>query len=269
MIRALALACHPGPTVAVTLLAVLLGLGVGLGAGDVVLLGAAVSTGQLAIGWTNDAVDAERDRVAGRRDKPAARGAVSVGVLRAAVAVALPATLVLSFLLGWRAALAALTLVAAGIAYDLGLKATWWSGAAYAVGFGALPCAPYLALPGHPAPPWWAPVTGALLGLAAHVGNVLPDLDDDIAAGVRGLPHRIGVGPSRALLGVALVGAGLAAVVGSSSLARPVAVAGLVVVVLGSAAALATAVRRPSSVVTFYLVVVVALVDVVLFVLAA
>lgn len=267
-LAALAAACHPGPTVAVTVLAALLGAGVGLGAGDVVVLTAAVLSGQLAIGWTNDAVDADRDRASGRRDKPAASGAVSPTVLRVAAGIALPVTVALSLLLGWRAGVAALLLVAAGLAYDLGLKSTWWSGAAYAVGFGALPAAPYLALPGHPWPPWWAPVTGALLGLAAHVGNVLPDLDEDLAAGVRGLPHRLGVGGSRVLLTAALVGAGAASTLGSGSLATEVAVVGLVLVTVGAVLAVVLAVRRPSSPATFYAVVAAALVDVVLFVLA-
>ena len=35
---------------------------------------AAVSTGQLSIGWSNDALDAARDRLAGRTDKPVAAG---------------------------------------------------------------------------------------------------------------------------------------------------------------------------------------------------
>jgi 4-hydroxybenzoate polyprenyltransferase len=38
---------------------------------------------------------------------------------------------------------------------------------------------------------WWLPVVGALLGVGAHLVNVLPDLDDDAATGVHGLPHRI------------------------------------------------------------------------------
>jgi len=35
-------------------------------------------------------------------------------------------------------------------------------------------------------------VAAALFGVAAHFANVLPDLDDDNATGIRGLPHRIG-----------------------------------------------------------------------------
>ena len=36
------------------------------------------------------------------------------------------------------------------------------------------------------------PVAGALLGVGAHLVNALPDLADDEATGVRGLPHRLG-----------------------------------------------------------------------------
>ena len=35
-------------------------------------------------------------------------------------------------------------------------------------------------------------MAGALLGVAAHFANVLPDLADDRRTGVSGLPHRLG-----------------------------------------------------------------------------
>ena len=73
LIRALALSCHPIPSVAVTAisagLVALADLPIGRGA----LVTGAVFTGQLSIGWSNDYLDAERDRaavtgpVAGRR----------------------------------------------------------------------------------------------------------------------------------------------------------------------------------------------------------
>ena len=56
--------------------------------------------------------------------------------------------------------------------------------------FGALAAVPSLALPVVDVP-WWQPVVGALLGVGAHLLNVLPDLDDDAATGVAGLPHRL------------------------------------------------------------------------------
>ena len=82
--------------------------------------------------------------------------------------------------------------VAAGWAYNLGLKRTWWSWLPYAVAFGALPAFVSLAGPDGEAPPWWWPVAGALLGVGAHLLNVLPDLADDEATDVRGFPHRLG-----------------------------------------------------------------------------
>ncbi|NED01476.1 hypothetical protein G3I55_07380, partial [Streptomyces sp. SID6648] len=54
----LALACHPGPALAVTALACALALGSGLGGPRSGLLTAAVLTGQLSVGWCNDAYDA-------------------------------------------------------------------------------------------------------------------------------------------------------------------------------------------------------------------
>jgi 4-hydroxybenzoate polyprenyltransferase len=35
-------------------------------------------------------------------------------------------------------------------------------------------------------------LSGGLLGVAAHLANVLPDLGDDVATGIRRLPHQIG-----------------------------------------------------------------------------
>ncbi|HWC84394.1 MAG TPA: UbiA family prenyltransferase [Pseudonocardiaceae bacterium] len=264
-VRGLLGACHPLPAAAVTVIAVLLALGVGLGPGSVALFGAAVLTGQLSIGWSNDRIDAARDRATGRRDKPAAQGAVSARVLTVAAGLSLLAAVALSLALGWRAGLVALVLVAAGWAYNLGLKSTIWSGPAYLIGFAALPAAAYLALPTHPAPPWWTPLTGALLGLGAHLANVLPDLRADAATGVRGLPHRLGSRAGGVLLALVLAAASMVIVLGSGNLPTwlclPGAAIGLACAGLG--------LRRPDSPLAFRATLVVALVDVVLFVLAA
>jgi heme o synthase len=100
-----------------------------------------------------------------------------------------------------------LVAVAAGWVYDLSGKSRWWSVVPYVVGFGLVPTFVVLALPGPSWPPAWLPVAGALLGAGAHFANVLPDLDDDAATGVRGLPHRIGASASRAAAGVLLLSA--------------------------------------------------------------
>ena len=187
----LLLACHPGPTAAVSALAGVLAVGSG-GGGRSVLIVAAVLAGQLSVGWSNDWVDAGRDAAVGRPDKPVADGRVAVGTVRGAAIAAAAACVVLSLLLGRAAGVVHLAAVASAWAYNLGVKRTAWSWAPYALSFGLLPMALALALPGRPTAAWWAMAAGALLGVGAHGANVLPDLLDDVATGVRGLPHRVG-----------------------------------------------------------------------------
>jgi len=203
----LLLAAHPLPSVAVTGLATLLAVTAGAPARTAVLVAAAVLVGQLSVGWCNDWLDADRDVAAGRADKPVATGRVTRDAVRAAALVALVATVPLSAALGWRAGLAHLGFVASAWSYDVRLKSTVWSWAPYAVSFGLLPDVVSLALPGHPAAAWWAVVAGALLGVGAHLVNVLPDLDDDRATGVRGMPHRLGRNGSGVLACAVLVAA--------------------------------------------------------------
>ena len=61
-------AAHPGPAVAVTVLAGLLCLAWGVGVASTALVVAAVLTSQLSIGWSNDLVDLRRDVAVGRTD---------------------------------------------------------------------------------------------------------------------------------------------------------------------------------------------------------
>ncbi|MEV7085949.1 UbiA family prenyltransferase [Streptomyces sp. NPDC093085] len=204
---ALLRACHPGPTVAVTLLVAGLAMAAGQNGRGTALATAAVVTGQLSVGWSNDAVDAARDGAAGRGDKPVAGGAVGAGTVRVAALVALALCVPLSLGYGAAAGTVHLLGVAAGWAYNLGLKATVVSWLPYAVGFGALPAFVTLGLPGHPPPVWWMVAAAALVGVGAHLGDVLPDIADDLAAGVRGAPQRLGPTAVRWLLPAPLVAA--------------------------------------------------------------
>jgi 4-hydroxybenzoate polyprenyltransferase len=207
-------ACHPGPTVAVTTLVVALAVVSGRDAAGCALVAAAVLAGQLATGWCNDAVDADRDTVAGRTDKPIVEGVVSVGVVRAAAVVALVLCAPLSLAAGALAGTVHLVGVAAAWAYDLGLKATAASWLPYAVGFGSLPAFVTLGLPGHPWPAWWVLLAAALLGCGAHLANVLPDIGADLATGVRGWPQRLGATRVRMLVPVPLLVASVLLVFG-------------------------------------------------------
>ena len=221
-------ACHPGPAFAVTLLAGLLAGAVGLGPGSITLVVAAVLTGQLSIGWSNDLIDLARDRAVGRADKPLVDGRVSERAVRVACGLALVATVPLSLACGPLAGLVHLVSVAAGWAYNLGVKSTPWSWLPYAVAFGALPA--FVSLTDRPdqVPALWLPLAGALLGVGAHFVNVLPDLADDAATGVRGLPHRIGARASAAVAAGVLVAAALVIVVGAPVDSVPVAATALV-----------------------------------------
>jgi len=202
---AMARAAHLEPALAVTTVAVLLAIAAGVPAGRTVLVGVAVLAGQAAIGWCNDWLDADRDRAVGRADKPLVQGLVRASSLRSGTLAAAVLTVVASLALGVVPGLLLLVLAASGLAYDAGLKRTVLSPLPYLTGFGALPAGVVAAAPGPPVAPWWLVAAGAALGGAAHVANVAPDIADDLATGVRGLPHRVGPVPS-AVAGAVLLG---------------------------------------------------------------
>ncbi len=246
---------------AVTLVGTLLALAVGLRGTDVLSVTFTVLASQLTVGWTNDALDASRDSVVGRTDKPIPAGAVSrrtvaVGALLAAVAVP-----PLALTLGWPAGLLMIVATVAGLAYDWPLKFTVASVLPYYVAFGSLAAYVPAGHPGSPVP-WWLVAAGALLGGGAHFANALPDLADDARTGVRGLPHRLGASGSAVAAAVQLLGATALLAFGP----RPVSwtaggIFGAAVIVLPVGWWLA---RTPGSRWAFRSVLVVALLDVLL-----
>ncbi|WP_308288447.1 UbiA family prenyltransferase [Streptomyces macrolidinus] len=210
----LARASHPEPAVTVTALATALAATSGRGPTGCALVAAAVLTGQLSVGWSNDWIDRARDAAADRRDKPLVAGASRPRAVAVAAGWALGLCVPLSLASGPAAGAAHLTCVAAAWAYNLGVKRTVLSWLPYAVAFGLLPAFVTLGLPGRPWPPVWAVTAGALLGVGAHLTNVLPDIDADLAAGVRGLPQRLGRCRTRYLAPVPLFAASTVLVFG-------------------------------------------------------
>ncbi|SDF16541.1 4-hydroxybenzoate polyprenyltransferase [Blastococcus fimeti] len=174
----------------------------------------AVLAGQASIGWSNDWLDADRDRAVARPDKPVVQGAVDPGLLRSAALASAAVAVVVSLLLGIVPGLLLLALVASGWAYNAGLKRTAASALPYVTGFGSLPAGVVAAAPGSPSAPWWLVAAGGALGAAAHLANVAPDLEDDLATGVRGLPHRLGATVSAVTGAVLLLAASLVLVLG-------------------------------------------------------
>ncbi|MEO7069771.1 MAG: UbiA family prenyltransferase, partial [Nostocoides sp.] len=193
----------------------------------------AVLAGQLTIGWSNDLIDLVRDRAAGRRDKPLARGDVSPGVVRTALVVTAVATVVLSVACGLAAGVIHLVLVVgSGWAYNLGLKRTGASFIPYAVGFGALPHVVTLTSDETPSVQAWVTVAAALLGVGVHLFNALPDLADDAATGVEGLPHRLGEARLRLAATLALLAATAVCLLGAALPGAAAAAGALVAIAL-------------------------------------
>ena len=265
LLRGLARSCHPLPTVAVTAIGGALAALAGNPPGRVVLVILAVLAGQLSIGWSNDAIDAERDLRSQRADKPVAVGTVPLAVVARAGGLALVLAIALSALLGPRGGGAALLIVASGWAYNAGLKATIWSWVPYAVAFGALPAVATLARSDHPAPAGWAVAAGALLGVAAHLANAAPDLADDLAAGVRGLPHRLGARGTSLLGPVLLASAAVVVFLGAASVHSRWRIAALAVSLCAAAAAAVIATRAEPGRRYFVVTLIAAGLDVVLF----
>lgn len=254
-------ACHPEPTAAVTVVAVLLAIATGRGASGVVAVAAAVLASQLAVGWSNDAIDAGRDAAVGRPDKPIVAGTVSRRTVAISAVVAAVLTPPLALLSGVAAGLVATLALVSALLYNWPLKSTVGSVLPYAVSFAALPAFVVL---GVSRPAWWLLVAGALLGAGAHFANVLPDLDDDARTGVRGLPHLLGARRS-AVAAAGLLFAATAVLAfgppGPPSWAglAAFAIAAVVLLIGGYAAS-----RRAGSRAAFRSVMVVALLDVLL-----
>ena len=120
---ALLRSCHPGPTATVTFLSLVLGLAAGLEPLTLALVVVGVLAGQLSIGFSNDWIDADRDRRVGRTDKPLAQGLVgqAVAVAAAPRRRGRGPPVVRSRA---RRPVAHVVLVAVGWAYNAGLKRT-------------------------------------------------------------------------------------------------------------------------------------------------
>ncbi|WP_199035447.1 UbiA family prenyltransferase [Glycomyces salinus] len=260
---ALARSCHPLPALGVTAVAAGLIAGTGRPVAAAFAATAAVLAGQLSVGWLNDLVDAPRDAQVGRPGKPVAAGEIGPGPVRVAVAAAAVAAVVLSLLSGLAAGGAHVIALVFAWAYDLGVKATALSVLPYAVSFGLLTAFVSLGAPGGAFPPIWLFAAGAALGCGAHFANVLPDLDDDAATGVRGLPHRLGPNASQLIAAALVLTASVLLAFGPPGPPSALALAAVPV----SAAVLAAGLifgRRPRSRAAFHAVILVALIDVAL-----
>jgi 4-hydroxybenzoate polyprenyltransferase len=189
-------ASHPLPLTLVVSLTVLIGLVSNDDDGDVnvrrlAFVAAAMLFSQLAIGWTNDYVDRDRDR-AFQPSKPVASGLVPVGWLPPLSVVAIVA----SFAAGAALGLSPLAFLAggtaAGLAYDFWFKDTRLSWLPYVVAFALLPPFVWSALDVYDGDYWSLYVVGLPLAIAAHLANTIPDIEADAASGRHNLAVLLG-----------------------------------------------------------------------------
>jgi len=269
MLRTLVRSSHPGPTVAVSLIAGALSWGAGLAPWTIAVITIMILFNQLSVGLSNDWLDADRDIRVGRTDKPIAKGEISTTHV-AVVAIACAAVSVgLSFLVGPLAALAHAVFLISGWAYNLGLKSTMASVVPYITGFGALPLVVTLSSDPPQLAAWWAITAGASLGVAAHFSNVVPDLVDDDATGVRGVPHRAGASASAIVIAISLVAAALSATLGPGEAPSIVAVIGVGATLGLAGLSIILVARRRISRLLFRLTIAAALIDVALLLFSA
>jgi len=100
--------------------------------------------------------------------------------------------------------------IACGVAYNFYFKFSMLSPLPYAIAFAALPSSVVISKDLNP--PLWMLIGGALFGMAAHFINVIKDMDQDQASGIKGLPQRLGKVKSIAAAAV-LIAVGIAALV--------------------------------------------------------
>ena len=244
---ALLRAAHLLPSIAVTAFTTAAAGAAGRSAAGCLLVAAAVATGQLSNGWSNDLLDRGRDVEAGRTDKPLATGELSPSLVVRACAAAVVLCVPLSLASGAVAGGVHLAAVAGGWAYNLGLKRTVLSALPYAGSFALLTAFATLGLPDSSWPQPWALAAGGLLGVGAHFLNVVPDVAADLTAGVRGLPQRLGAARSAVLGAVLLGGACALVVLGPGAPVPGWALAGLAVAATTATSAAVVGRRRQTT----------------------
>lgn len=245
-------ATHPIPAASVTALVAALLAARGADAFTLSWAVASTAAGQASVGWSNDFLDRFEDARAVRREKPLVGGAVAPTTVGRGAAAAFAASVALSVPLGLPEATVMAAAVSSAWLYNLGLKRTVASWSPYAVSFGLVPVYAWLATGGLP--PGWLVGAAGLLGVGAHLTNVLADLEADAAAGHRGLPHRLG--PHASLLAACgLLLSVLALVLAASGAWRSPSVGQVIAALaaVGFVAAVYLAVRRGAARAGFHL----------------
>ncbi len=203
MTRALLKASHFGPTLVVTAIGALIASA--YYSFETIPIAAAIFSGQLIVGWSNDLIDYSDDLAHNRTNKPLVANQISYTALQRALFILIPISFLATITspLGIKGGLLYFFGIGCGAAYNLYFKFTVLSPLPYAIAFAALPsCIP---ISKGLTPPLWMYVGGALFGTAAHFINVIKDMDQDRASNIGGLPQRIGTKGSITIAAVLII----------------------------------------------------------------
>ncbi|MEX2226098.1 MAG: UbiA family prenyltransferase [Dehalococcoidia bacterium] len=153
---------------------------------------------QSAIGTTNDLFDRELDART-KPWKPLVAGVIRPEMATALLIALVAATAILGITLGVASFALAMLGLSCGLAYDVRLKRSMFSAVPFMVAIPTLPIWVWVTLGEWENSLLWLAPLGALIGLALHLANTLPDLREDARFGVRGLAHRLGATRSAAI----------------------------------------------------------------------
>ena len=210
-LRGLLKASHFGPTLIVTAISFAFATYYWW-EGPAYVIAFGVFTGQLVVGWSNDLYDFDDDLKHQRTKKPLVSGLITKQYLQKWLRFMLPFSFVANLFgpLGIKGGLVYMLGIACGVAYNFYFKFNLFSPLPYAIAFAALPSSVVISKDLNP--PLWMLLGGALFGMAAHFINVIKDMDQDQASGIKGLPQRLGKTESIAAAAV-LIALGITALV--------------------------------------------------------
>jgi len=160
--------------------------------GSALIIALGFFAGQLIVGWSNDLIDYVDDLSHQRVNKPLVSGLITRTFLQSWLAVMIPVVLVINLFgpLGFVGGGLSIFAIVWALGYNFFFKFNIFSPLPYAVAFAILPSC--MAYSQDKTPPTWMWLGGALFGMAAHFLNVLKDMDQDHASGIKGLPQRCG-----------------------------------------------------------------------------
>lgn len=187
----LAKASHFGPTLIVTSMSYLFAE-LYWPTGSSLVIALSFFSGQLIVGWSNDLIDYADDLSHQRVNKPLVGGLITRKFLQSWLAAMVPISLLINLFGPLGIVGGGLSIFAIGwaLAYNFYFKFNIFSPLPFAVAFAILPSC--MAISKDKTPPLWMILGGAFLGTAAHFINVIKDMDQDHASGIKGLPQRCG-----------------------------------------------------------------------------